>query len=373
MRLMRQTYFQNFLYSILFLFCSGFVQQSYLFSFLSSVILLYWLHRRFTHFPTLFFAFWRLLFAVPGHTLLFVFSKLQAQSSRFKMGGALGILSTKSSANPKHLLPDKYEHIQRPKITKSEKDPKIVDQQSPKSGSIVRIKYGQSRCGEYLMEEMPTQLVPMLQLMLEMEEQGALPVLSDGAVAGNCGFSGRLLCEMEDVEQCNNNKDNKFDRDSVYYVSRSGKTAGKLMTGEDIVQVLDFDRKAWHAYFNSSSVTVKPTSDLPLYHIMLNREAVKTYRWQKAPNVIVHGHALADGVVASELGIPVSDRLTLFSTLEDMIELEKLLIQYPYPLHRCYIRRGHGFFILGDSVQEVRETFDEVIQPYLKDDVVALE
>ena len=39
-------------------------------------------------------------------------------------------------------------------------------------------------------------------------------------------------------------------------------------------------------------------------------------------------------------GIPVSERETLFSTPEDLAELEALLRAHPYPQHSVYIRSG---------------------------------
>ncbi len=45
---------------------------------------------------------------------------------------------------------------------------------------------------------------------------------------------------------------------------------------------------------------------------------------------------------ASRLGLPISAHATLFSTPEDLAELEALFRSHPYPQHRCYIRRGHG-------------------------------
>ena len=51
--------------------------------------------------------------------------------------------------------------------------------------------------------------------------------------------------------------------------------------------------------------------------------------------------------LAGRLGIPISHVATLFSTPEDRQQLESLFAAHPYPQHRCFVRRSHGFFLLG--------------------------
>jgi hypothetical protein len=68
---------------------------------------------------------------------------------------------------------------------------------------------------------------------------------------------------------------------------------------------------------------------------------------------------------ARALDLPISEHATLFSTPPDLQELEALLAAHPFPQQRCFIRRGHGFFILGEDVKHAEGTFDEFVVPYL--------
>eukprot|EP01025_Chloroclados_australasicus_P063004 TRINITY_DN8307_c0_g1_i1.p3 TRINITY_DN8307_c0_g1~~TRINITY_DN8307_c0_g1_i1.p3 ORF type:complete len:239 (-),score=38.90 TRINITY_DN8307_c0_g1_i1:1509-2225(-) len=225
---------------------------------------------------------------------------------------------------------------------------------------LVRVKFNVNRVGDYLMGEIPEKLHPLLDLMEEMEEQGALPILIDGRVCGNCGFTREFLYRQSQ-------KENQQD-EGVYYVTRSGKTPNQRMTGDDFVEVVKFNRDSWSANFKSSLADAKPTSDLPLYDLMFRPSYIKQYGWGKIPKIAIHGHALADGKVAKRIGLPISDHFAVVSTAEDTDEVEKLFMQYSYPENKCFIRKGHGFFVLGDTVEEVKETFEKLIQPYLADD-----
>lgn len=69
--------------------------------------------------------------------------------------------------------------------------------------------------------------------------------------------------------------------------------------------------------------------------------------------------------LAQRLGFPISHQATLFSTPEDLEQLSALFAAHPYPRHRCYVRRGHGFFVLGRSVDEVRQIVEQEILPHL--------
>lgn len=88
----------------------------------------------------------------------------------------------------------------------------------------------------------------------------------------------------------------------------------------------------------------------------------------EAPCVAVHGQALAhgDGLEAAQrAGMPVSHDETLFSTPEDLAALEELFVRHPYPAHRCYIRRGHGFLLLARNVAEASLLFEQTVLPLL--------
>lgn len=69
---------------------------------------------------------------------------------------------------------------------------------------------------------------------------------------------------------------------------------------------------------------------------------------------------------AARLGLPISERETLFSTPEDLSELEGLFRSHAYPHHRCFIRKGHGFFVLGTDVQDARRVLEQCVLPYLR-------
>lgn len=68
---------------------------------------------------------------------------------------------------------------------------------------------------------------------------------------------------------------------------------------------------------------------------------------------------------AGRLGLPISRRETLFSTPEDLAELEQLFRSHKYPQHKCFIRKGHGFFIIGQDVNDVAATFGALVEPFL--------
>jgi hypothetical protein len=56
----------------------------------------------------------------------------------------------------------------------------------------------------------------------------------------------------------------------------------------------------------------------------------------------------------------------MFSTPPDLQQLEALLASHPFPQQRCFIRRGHGFFILGEDLAAAEATFDAVVVPHLQ-------
>eukprot|EP01023_Acetabularia_acetabulum_P035491 TRINITY_DN3352_c0_g1_i3.p2 TRINITY_DN3352_c0_g1~~TRINITY_DN3352_c0_g1_i3.p2 ORF type:complete len:236 (-),score=39.73 TRINITY_DN3352_c0_g1_i3:1171-1878(-) len=219
--------------------------------------------------------------------------------------------------------------------------------------SGVRVKFGLNRVGDFVMGELPDELLPLIQLNAELKELGATPVAADGKVAGNCGFSHQLL-------QNQNGK-----TDGAFFVSKSGKAPSDFLTGDDFVQILNFDTKNWSAEFKSCDIQTSPTSDLPLYSSIFDSFNVERFGWTSIPKIAIHGHSLATQEDAQKAGIPISTKITMFSTLEDKLELEELFEQYPYPKNKCYIRFGHGFFILGDSTGDIRNSFEKHIKPYL--------
>ncbi|CAE8705188.1 unnamed protein product [Polarella glacialis] len=185
-----------------------------------------------------------------------------------------------------------------------------------------------------------------------MEESGATPVLSDGLVAGNC--SALLLTDEPDAEES-------------LMVSKSGKAAGLRPTKDDFVAVQSFDTDAWSCDFCPAAVGSRPTSDTPLHWACL-KAAAKEFGWAQRPLVALHGHALAEkeGLkVAESLGLPISNEETLFSTPEDVQALMALFRKHAYPEHKVFIRRGHGFLILSDSVEGALIELRKLI-PYFK-------
>ena len=78
------------------------------------------------------------------------------------------------------------------------------------------------------------------------------------------------------------------------------------------------------------------------------------YNNPTVPYLCTHfeGWNVAAGLdLPQRLVFPISHEATLFSTPEDLRELEQLFAAHPYPQHKCYNRKGHGFFLLGRSVE----------------------
>jgi hypothetical protein len=207
--------------------------------------------------------------------------------------------------------------------------------------------------------------------------------------------------------------------DQTVLVSRSGKAAGALLQPADWARVTRFDRGTWSACYESSAPDIRPSSDTPLLQSCLLGDQCKArYGWGQSPNIALHGHALAEGAggfdggrtpatgsftqhavsgrarprrsclaprcdaphalasppaaaphppaglaAAQQLGLPISDHETLFSTPEDLDALEALFLAFPYPQHRLYVRKGHGFFLLGQTCEEVQRVLEGVVAP----------
>lgn len=211
-----------------------------------------------------------------------------------------------------------------------------------------RIKFGALWEGPSNNSEKDTsELIDLADLQTRFERFGIIPTLNDGLVGGNCAMRTRS---------------------GVILVSKSGKIPLASLLPEDFVEISTFHRSSWQVMYRSVREDVRPSSDSPLHIAALSRDASIRYGWERAPCVALHGHALAEGEglkAAIVAGMPVSPEITLFSTLDDLEALETLFTSYRYPTHRCYIRRGHGFFLLGNSVQHAREYFDSVILPLI--------
>jgi hypothetical protein len=184
-------------------------------------------------------------------------------------------------------------------------------------------------------------------LLARAEAQGLTPLLNDGLVAGNCA----ALAE------------------SRLFVTVSGKRAGQAA---EFVEVTGFDKAAWRCRYRRrrrEDQSSRPSSDTPLLASLLLGEAPLA----PGARIVLHGHALAgvggedgDGGLdaARALGAAISDKETLFSTPEDLAEVEKLLERHPYVPgggFQLYVRRGHGFFLLGQNADEVAAALGRVV------------
>ena len=217
------------------------------------------------------------------------------------------------------------------------------------SKELPRVKFGAKRIGKPRLNNavLLSQLQELGALQHHLEEIGVVPILEDGLVGGNCSL--------------------KAFHTEILFVSPSGKEPFMELQARDFVEVENFDRTGWCCEFRSFCESQKPTSDLPL-HVAALKGSKCTSSWPHLPNVVVHGHALADGEgldAAKRSGFPISDRETLFSTPDDLVELENLFLQHPYGTTRCYIRRGHGFVVLADSVKDASSFISKTIEPLL--------
>ena len=185
----------------------------------------------------------------------------------------------------------------------------------------------------------------MSDALWDMELSGAAAVQDiDGKVGGNAA--------------CTMNVNGEF----WMVVSKSGKTPGVKMDMErDVVVVTKYDHVKWACEYASCDEEVLPTSDTPMHYATLS--AYKTLNWSEVPGAILHGHALETVEKATKLGLPISMEATECSTRKDTDVLMELLKCYPYPQHRIYIRKDHGFLILGKDMNEVLQIFKEKIKP----------
>lgn len=152
----------------------------------------------------------------------------------------------------------------------------------------------------------------------EMEALGLSPLLDDGAIAGN----GALAIEG-----------------GGWLVSASGRRPGEAVG----IEVVSFDRAAFAIAYRGERGR-EPTSDVALHLAALTVGAKAT----------LHGHALERVEDASRLGLPIGDAETEFGTREDLEAMEALIARAPYPAHRVWIRRGHGFLVAAETMAEAR-------------------
>jgi len=188
-----------------------------------------------------------------------------------------------------------------------------------------------------------SELADALQLL---EQSGAAPVAEDGKVAGN--VATRIVADGLDF----------------LVVSKSGRLSGQAASVEDdFCIVTEFDPVQWSLTYYASDSSTLPTSDAPLHHAALR--ASREFQWDETPYVSLHGHALETADKAEQLGLPCSAKETLFSTPEDTRELLSLLKEYQFPLHRIFVRKGHGFVVLGKTTAETVETFKTNVVPFI--------
>jgi ribulose-5-phosphate 4-epimerase/fuculose-1-phosphate aldolase len=169
--------------------------------------------------------------------------------------------------------------------------------------------------------ELPRGAEPLALAIGALDGAGLCPVLGDGLAAGNAAMvvEGRL------------------------FLTPSGRRPGPLQP-DRLVELVDFDPLTWSARYRSREPESRPTSDAPLYHAIL-REAAAS--WPTPPTVALHGHALETPAHAARLGAPIADEETEFSTPEDRQALLALVRRAPWPEQDLWIRRGHGFFLVG--------------------------
>ncbi len=154
--------------------------------------------------------------------------------------------------------------------------------------------------------------------LAEMEALGLAPVLDDGAVAGN----GALRLPG-----------------GGWIASASGRRRGEPA----IVEIVRFDASTFTVTHRGEPGR-EPTSDIALHLAALAAGADAT----------LHGHALESADDAIRLALPISDHETPFGTLEDLAATQVLLARAPYPAHRAWIRRGHGFLVAAATMDEAR-------------------
>jgi hypothetical protein len=184
---------------------------------------------------------------------------------------------------------------------------------------VRRAKFTPERVGP-LREEARARSGALCAALSTMEALGLAPLLEDGGVAGNGALwlpGGSIL------------------------VSASGRRPGEPRT----VEVLSLDPESFRVTFRSDDAASEPTSDVGLYWAALVE--------RPGPRAALHGHALSSPADARRLGIPISESAIEFGTLEERVSMCAMLDRWPYPEHRAWIRRDHGFFAVGPALDDV--------------------
>ncbi|PAA73820.1 hypothetical protein BOX15_Mlig002213g4 [Macrostomum lignano] len=188
-------------------------------------------------------------------------------------------------------------------------------------------------------EKFDANLLTMACALEWMQDRGAAPVAPDGRLAGNAAaVLARTAGGVGGDDQL------------TLLVSRSGRAQGPSDTERDFCVVTSFDFTAWSCGYYASSSEIQPTSDTPLHWSALLES--------RTASVSLHGHAFETEAKAAAINVPCSNVETLFSTPEDTAALVELMRQHPYPRCRMYIRRGHGFVILGSSFPQAEALLD---------------
>ncbi|KAK2144333.1 hypothetical protein LSH36_766g02051 [Paralvinella palmiformis] len=179
----------------------------------------------------------------------------------------------------------------------------------------------------------------------ELDQTGAAPVLPDGKIGGNA--AAKFVVGDQDY----------------FLVSKSGKLAHQRMVDADFCVVRDFNLQNWSCEYLSSDESIQPTSDTPM-HVRVFRASTEL-NWPEEVKATLHGHALATEEEAKKCGLPISHKETQCSTREDTEALITLMKQYPYPEHKVFIRKNHGFIITSASMADANMIFKSKLKPFI--------
>lgn len=166
-------------------------------------------------------------------------------------------------------------------------------------------------------------------MLLYEEQNGFAPIAPDGRIGGN----GAIAVTMSGKE--------------YVLVSKSGKLPGQMNHQSDFCLVSNFEKETWSCEYYSSDENIKPTSDTPMHYCLLKDV--------EGAAAALHGHAIQDEESARQLNVPCSTEETLFSTPADTKAMFDLLKQHPFPDDKIFVRKNHGFYILGKDLKECKQ------------------